>query len=36
MMIRADAGDMPYLSMRAEQLSVEQYVELTGWVAANR
>jgi len=35
MMIRADAGDMPYLSMRAEQLSVEQYVELTGWVAAN-
>ncbi len=36
MMIRADAGDMPYLSMRAEQLSVEQYVELTGWVSANR
>jgi len=36
MMIRADAGDMPYLSMRAEQLSVEQFAELTGWVAANR
>ncbi len=36
MMIRADAGDMPYLSMRAEQLSVEQFAELTDWVAANR
>lgn len=36
MMVRPDAGDMPYLQMRAEQLSVEQFAELTGWVAANR
>lgn len=36
MMIRPDAGDMPYLSMRAEQLSVEQFAELTRWVAANK
>lgn len=36
MMVRADAGDMPYLSMRAEQLSVKQFEELTGWVAINR
>lgn len=35
MMISADAGDMPYLSMRAEQLSVEQFAELTRWVAVN-
>jgi 16S rRNA (adenine1518-N6/adenine1519-N6)-dimethyltransferase len=36
MMVRPDAGDMHYLSMRAEQLSVEQFAELTRWVAANR
>ena len=36
MMVRADAAEMPYLSMRAEQLSVEQYEELTTWVADNR
>ncbi|MDX9903671.1 MAG: 16S rRNA (adenine(1518)-N(6)/adenine(1519)-N(6))-dimethyltransferase RsmA [Bacteroidales bacterium] len=36
MMVSADAGDMPYLSMRAEQLSVEQFAELTRWVAGNR
>jgi 16S rRNA (adenine1518-N6/adenine1519-N6)-dimethyltransferase len=36
MMVRADAGEMPYLSMRAEQLSVKQFEELTGWVDANR
>ena len=36
MMVRADAAEMPYLSMRAEQLSVEQFVELTNWVAENR
>ncbi len=35
MMISADAGDMPYLSMRPEQLSVEQFAELTRWVAVN-
>jgi 16S rRNA (adenine1518-N6/adenine1519-N6)-dimethyltransferase len=27
------SGDMPLLSMRAEQLSVEQFVELTNWVS---
>lgn len=36
MMVRADAAEMPYLAMRAEQLSVEQFVELTNWVAENR
>ncbi len=36
MMVRADAAEMPYLSMRAEQLSVEQFEELTSWVADNR
>lgn len=36
MMVRPDADEMPYLSMRAEQLSVEQFAELTRWVAANR
>jgi 16S rRNA (adenine1518-N6/adenine1519-N6)-dimethyltransferase len=34
-MVRPDAADMPYLSMRPEQLSVEQFEELTNWVAAN-
>ena len=28
------SGDMPLLSMRAEQLSVEQFVELTNWVSS--
>jgi len=36
MMIKLDAGAMPLLSMRAEQLSVDQFVELTRWVDANR
>ena len=36
MMVKPVAGEMPYLSMRAEQLSVEQFEELTNWVAANR
>jgi len=36
MMIGADAGTMPLLSLRAEQLSVEQFVELTNWIAGHR
>lgn len=36
MMVCPDAGTMPLLSQRAEQLSVEQFVELTNWVARNR
>jgi len=36
MMVTGDAGNMPYLTMRAEQLSVEQFAELTEWIAANR
>lgn len=36
MMVRTDAPEMPYLSMRAEQLSVKQFEELTEWVDANR
>jgi 16S rRNA (adenine1518-N6/adenine1519-N6)-dimethyltransferase len=36
MMVKPDAGDMAYLSMRAEQLSVENFEELTCWVAENR
>jgi 16S rRNA (adenine1518-N6/adenine1519-N6)-dimethyltransferase len=36
MMVHNDNGTMPYLTMRAEQLSVQQYVELTAWIAANR
>jgi len=36
MMVRPDAGTMPLLSQRAEQLTVEQFVELTNWVARNR
>jgi 16S rRNA (adenine1518-N6/adenine1519-N6)-dimethyltransferase len=36
MMVSPDAGTMPLLSMRAEQLSVEQFVELTNWVASHR
>jgi 16S rRNA (adenine1518-N6/adenine1519-N6)-dimethyltransferase len=35
MMISPDAGDMPLLSLRAEQLSVEQFADLTRWVAVN-
>ena len=35
-MVRPGAGEMPLLSMRAEQLSVKQFVELTNWVEANR
>ncbi len=34
-MVKPDAADMPYLSMRPEQLSVQQFEELTNWVAAN-
>ena len=36
MMVGSNADAMPYLTMRAEQLSVEQYAELTEWIAANR
>lgn len=36
MMIKPDAGTMPLLSLRPEQLSVDQFVELTGWVDAHR
>jgi 16S rRNA (adenine1518-N6/adenine1519-N6)-dimethyltransferase len=36
MMVRPDSGTMPLLSLRAEQLSVEQFVELTNWVSGNR
>ncbi len=35
-MVNTGAADMPLLSMRAEQLSVSQFVELTNWVDANR
>ena len=35
-MVDPGAGDMPLLSMRAEQLSVSQFVELTNWVEKNR
>ncbi len=35
-MVKPDAGDMPYLTMRPEQLSVQQFEELTNWVDANR
>ena len=35
-MVRPGAGEMPLLSMRAEQLSVTQFVELTNWVDAHR
>ena len=36
MMVNADAGSMPLLSLRAEQLTVEQFAELTNWVAGHR
>lgn len=36
MMVNPDSGTMPLLSLRAEQLTVEQFVELTNWVASNR
>lgn len=35
-MVRPGAADMPLLTMRAEQLSVSQFADLTNWVAANR
>ena len=35
-LVRPGAGEMPLLSMRAEQLSVSQFVELTNWVEANK
>ncbi|TNF41608.1 MAG: 16S rRNA (adenine(1518)-N(6)/adenine(1519)-N(6))-dimethyltransferase RsmA [Bacteroidetes bacterium] len=35
-LVQPDAGEMPLLSLRAEQLSVSQFTELTNWVAANR
>jgi len=35
-MVPDDDGTMPYLTMRAEQLSVEQFAELTEWIAAKR
>jgi len=36
MMVTDDGGKMPYLTMRAEQLSADQYMELTRWVSANK
>ena len=33
-LVNPESGDMPLLSMRAEQLSVGQFVELTNWVSA--
>jgi 16S rRNA (adenine1518-N6/adenine1519-N6)-dimethyltransferase len=36
MMVTHNDGDLPYLTMRAEQLSVDQYIELTRRVAAGR
>jgi len=35
-LVRTDAGDMPLLTMRPEQLSVEQFVDLTNWVEDHR
>lgn len=35
-MVHPVAGEMPLLSLRAEQLSVSQFVELTNWVDRNR
>jgi 16S rRNA (adenine1518-N6/adenine1519-N6)-dimethyltransferase len=35
-LVAADAGDHPLLTMRPEQLTVEQFVELTNWVSMNR
>ena len=35
-MVTADAGDNPLLTMRPEQLTVEQFVDLTNWVSLNR
>ncbi|HNT93868.1 MAG TPA: 16S rRNA (adenine(1518)-N(6)/adenine(1519)-N(6))-dimethyltransferase RsmA [Bacteroidales bacterium] len=35
-MVHPGSGDMPLFSMRAEQLSVSQFVELTNWVEKNR
>jgi len=34
--VQTGAGEMPLLTMRAEQLSVSQFVELTNWVDAHR
>ena len=34
--VKPGSGEMPLLSMRAEQLSVDQFVELTNWVDAHR
>jgi len=34
--VQTGAGEMPLLTMRAEQLSVNQFVELTNWVDAHR
>ncbi len=31
--LKPDSGEMPLLTLRAEQLSVEQFVELTNWVS---
>lgn len=36
MLVTHSDSNMPYLTMRAEQLSVDQYIELTHHVAANR
>ncbi len=34
--VQTGTGEMPLLSLRAEQLSVSQFVELTNWVDAHR
>jgi len=34
-MVKGDSGEMPLLSMRPEQLTVDQFVELTNWVSCN-
>jgi 16S rRNA (adenine1518-N6/adenine1519-N6)-dimethyltransferase len=36
MIVATDSADMPYLTLRAEQLSVDQYIELTRIIAENK
>lgn len=35
-MVRDDAEELPSLTMRPEQLSVDQFVDLTNWVSSNK
>lgn len=35
-MVRSGAGDHPFLTLRPEQLSVDQFIDLTAWVELNR